>query len=85
MINIINIIATIIDPAATLLNVTGDSASSMLVTRIVEGRGWLNKKKKKFANDKKGIGDNGDFGDNFPKNIATGYSKKSPEVLKKVA
>ena len=46
---ILTIIATIIDPAATLLNVTGDSASSMLVTRIVEGRGWLNKKKKKLG------------------------------------
>ena len=38
---ILTIIATIIDPAATLLNVTGDSASSMLVTRIVEGKNWL--------------------------------------------
>ena len=42
---ILTIIATIIDPAATLLNVTGDTASSMLVTRIVDGKKWLNKKK----------------------------------------
>ena len=44
---ILTIIATIIDPAATLLNVTGDSASSMLVTRVVEGKNWLSKKSKK--------------------------------------
>ncbi len=43
---ILTIIATIIDPAATLLNVTGDSASSMLVTRIVDGKKWLKNKKK---------------------------------------
>ena len=42
---ILTIIATIIDPAATLLNVTGDSASSMLVTRLVDGKNWLKKKK----------------------------------------
>ena len=42
---ILTIIATIIDPAATLLNVTGDSASSMLVTRIVDGKKWLKQKK----------------------------------------
>jgi len=44
---ILTIIATIIDPAATLLNVTGDTASSMLVTRVVEGKNWLSKKKRK--------------------------------------
>lgn len=44
---ILTIIATIIDPAATLLNVTGDSASSMLVTRVVEGKNWLSKNKMK--------------------------------------
>ena len=42
---ILTIIATIIDPAATLLNVTGDSASSMLVTRLVDGKDWLKHKK----------------------------------------
>ena len=42
---ILTIIATIIDPAATLLNVTGDTASSMLVTRIIDGKEWLKKKK----------------------------------------
>ena len=38
---LLTIIATIIDPPATLLNVVGDSASSMLVTRIIDGKNWL--------------------------------------------
>jgi Na+/H+-dicarboxylate symporter len=41
---ILTIIATIIDPPATMLNVVGDSASSMLVARIVDGKNWLSKK-----------------------------------------
>lgn len=40
---ILTIIATIIDAPATLLNVTGDSASSMLVSRIVDGKDSLKK------------------------------------------
>lgn len=43
---ILTIIATIIDAPATLLNVVGDSASAMLITRSVEGKGWMNKKTK---------------------------------------
>ena len=39
----LTIIATIIDPPATMLNVVGDSASSMLVSRIVDGKNWLKK------------------------------------------
>ena len=35
---ILTIIATIIDAPATLLNVTGDCASSMLVSRMVDGK-----------------------------------------------
>ena len=42
---ILTIIATIIDAPATVLNVVGDSASSMLVARIVDGKHWLKKKK----------------------------------------
>lgn len=42
---ILTIIATIIDAPATVLNVVGDSASSMLVSRIVDGKNWLKKKK----------------------------------------
>lgn len=41
---ILTIIATIIDAPATLLNVVGDTASAMLVTRKVEGKNWTNKK-----------------------------------------
>lgn len=40
------IIATIgwlIDPPATCLNVVGDLSSSMLVTRVIEGKDWLKK------------------------------------------
>jgi len=40
---ILTIIATIIDAPATVLNVVGDSASSMLVARIVDGKKWLKK------------------------------------------
>ena len=42
---ILTIIDTIIDPPATMLNVVGDSASSMLVARIVDGKKWLKEKK----------------------------------------
>ena len=41
---ILTIIATIIDPPATMLNVVGDTASSMMVSRIVDGKEWINKK-----------------------------------------
>ena len=40
---ILTIIATIIDAPATLLNVTGDCASSMLVSRMVYGKDSLKK------------------------------------------
>ncbi len=40
---ILTIIATIIDAPATVLNVTGDTVSSMIVSRIVDGKNWLNK------------------------------------------
>ena len=41
---ILTIIATIIDPPATMLNVVGDLSSSMLVSRIVDGKNWMKKK-----------------------------------------
>ena len=44
---ILTIIATIIDPPATLLNVVGDTSSSMLVSRVVDGKNWMNKKTNK--------------------------------------
>ncbi len=40
---ILTIIATIIDPPATMLNVVGDTVSSMMVTRVVDGKDWLDK------------------------------------------
>jgi len=40
---ILTIIATIIDAPATVLNSVGDSAASMLVARVVDGKDW-NKK-----------------------------------------
>lgn len=40
---ILTIIATIIDPPATLLNVVGDTSASMLAARIVDGKNWMNK------------------------------------------
>lgn len=48
----LTIIATIIDPPATMLNVVGDSASSMLVARMVDGKGWLKDKKKEDSKPK---------------------------------
>lgn len=44
---ILTIIATIIDPPATMLNVTGDTASSMLAARVTDGKDWMNKDKKR--------------------------------------
>lgn len=40
----LTIIATIIDAPATVLNVVGDSASSMLAARIIDGKDWLKEK-----------------------------------------
>ena len=41
---ILTIIATIIDAPATVLNVSGDTVSSMMVTRIVDGKEWIKNK-----------------------------------------
>ncbi len=40
---ILTMIATIIDAPATMLNVTGDTVSSMVVARIVDGKKWMEK------------------------------------------
>ena len=42
---ILTIIATIIDAPATMLNVVGDTASSMMVARVVDGKDWIKKEK----------------------------------------
>lgn len=41
---ILTIIATIIDAPATMLNVVGDLSNSMVVTRVVDGKNWIEKK-----------------------------------------
>ena len=41
---ILTMIATIIDAPATVLNSVGDSAASMLVARVVDGKDWMDKK-----------------------------------------
>ncbi|MGM9878094.1 MAG: dicarboxylate/amino acid:cation symporter [Bacilli bacterium] len=48
----LTIIATIIDPPATMLNVVGDTASSMVVTRMVDGKNWINDKQVKNKSKK---------------------------------
>ena len=42
---ILTIIATIIVPPATMLNVVGDTASSMMVARVTDGKKWMKEKK----------------------------------------
>ena len=41
---IITMIGTLVDPPATMLNATGDNVVSMLIARILGGKGWMNKK-----------------------------------------
>ena len=41
VIPIIVIMGTLTDPFCTMNNVTGDTAMSMLITRIVEGKNWI--------------------------------------------
>ena len=50
---ILTIIATIIDPPATLLNVVGDTSSSMLVSRVVDGPNWMEAEYKEVKQTKK--------------------------------
>ena len=44
---LLTMVATVIDPAATVLNVVGDEAAAMLVARSVDGKNWMNKSNKK--------------------------------------
>lgn len=48
---ILTIIATVIDAPATVLNVVGDTASSMLVGRMVDGKDWDKHKELKAPAD----------------------------------
>ena len=43
---LLTMVATVIDPPATVLNVVGDEAAAMLVARSVDGKNWMNKNKK---------------------------------------
>ena len=42
---IITMIGTLVDPPATMLNATGDNVASMIVARILGGKGWMTKSK----------------------------------------
>jgi Na+/H+-dicarboxylate symporter len=37
------IIGTLVDPIATILNATGDTVAGMLITRMIEGKGWVDR------------------------------------------
>lgn len=40
---LITMIGTLVDPPATMVNATGDNVVSMLIARILNGKGWMNK------------------------------------------
>jgi len=46
---ILTVIATIIDPPATVLNVIGDTSSAMITSRLVDGKNWQDKSIEKSA------------------------------------
>ncbi|WP_431811749.1 dicarboxylate/amino acid:cation symporter [Lysinibacillus sp. FW12] len=37
----ISAIGVVVDPPATMVNATGDTVASMIVTRTIEGKGWI--------------------------------------------
>jgi len=49
---ILTMIATIIDAPATMLNVVGDTSCAMLVTRVVDGKEWIDKGNTQEKKDK---------------------------------
>ncbi len=46
---VVMIIGTLVDPVATVLNVSCDSAAAMLVSRIMEGKNWMTLQKEEAA------------------------------------
>lgn len=38
---IVAMIGFLVDPPATMVNATGDTVAAMMVTRIVDGDGWM--------------------------------------------
>lgn len=49
---LLTVIATIIDAPATVLNVVGDDVSSMMVSKLVDGKNWINGEKNPLKIDK---------------------------------
>ena len=43
---LLTMVATVIDPPATVLNVVGDESAAMLVARSVDGSDWMTHKDK---------------------------------------
>jgi Na+/H+-dicarboxylate symporter len=43
---LISMVGTLIDPPATMVNSTGDTAAGMLLSRILGGKKWMNKSSK---------------------------------------
>lgn len=44
---LLTMVATVIDPPATVLNVVGDESAAMLVARSVDGKDWMTTEKKR--------------------------------------
>lgn len=40
---VITMLGTLVDPPATMVNATGDNVVSMMIARILGGKGWMNK------------------------------------------
>ncbi|TCP29616.1 Na+/H+-dicarboxylate symporter [Scopulibacillus darangshiensis] len=66
---ILAILGTLVDPPATMVNAVGDNVSSMLVTRIVDGKNWL----------KRALSGNGS-GSSVQKNESGQYSGENPHI-----
>lgn len=45
LVPVISVISVIIDAAATVLNSTGNTVSSMMISRLVEGKNWIENEK----------------------------------------
>jgi Na+/H+-dicarboxylate symporter len=43
---IISMVGTLVDPPATMVNSVGDNVASMMVTRLIEGKNWLQQRVK---------------------------------------
>lgn len=52
---IISVIGTVVDPPATTINAAGDTVSSMMVARVVDGKDWM--KKETQASDGADLGE----------------------------